>query len=345
MSRVILIGFGVGVVALGLAALLGGAGTDLARSGLAAWLVVMALPLGALPVLMLLELAGLDAMPGTAALRGLLAILPLAALLGAVGLGYEAFAPGQGFAALYGWSDVSGGFAARWFTPGWFGARTILYLVIWVSLAVVFMTPAARPWARRRMIAAWGLALHLVIGTLAAIDWTLSLDLGPNASVFGLLLMTLQCAFALTVALLVAAGGSTRPLRLMTLTAVATAAFLQFEQYLVVWSANLPREIVWYQHRLGGLGSVLFIAAPIILIVAGVVLVPTGLAARRWPLLAAAGLLALLEIADLLLLVTPAWRGTFSVSALDLLALIGVAGVLGAGALLISRRVPEARHG
>lgn len=344
-----LICFGVGIVALGLAVLLAGVtGSGLARSGLAAWLVVMALPLGALPVLMVLDLARFDAMPGTAALRLLLAILPLAAIVGAVGLAYEVFVPGHSFAAIYGWSDVTGGFAARWFTPGWFGIRAILYLVIWVVLAVVFMMPVVQPSATRRMIAAWGLALHLVIGTLAAIDWTLSLDLGPNASAFGLLLMALQAAFALTVALLITASGgqrSIRALRMMTLAAVAAAAFLQFEQYLVVWSANLPREIVWYQHRLGGLGSVLFMVAPVILIAAAAVLVPAGSAAWRWPVPAAAGLLALLEVADLLWIVTPAWRSAFSVSTLDLLALIGIFGVLVSSALLITRRTVEVRHG
>ena len=347
MSRVMLIGFGVGVIALASAVLLGGAaGSDLARSSLAAWLVVTALPLGALPVLMMLDLAGLGASPGTAALRGLLAILPLAAIVGALGLACEALAPGHSFGALYGWNDATGGFAVRWFTPGWFGARSILYLVIWVVLAVVFMMPTSRPSAGRRTMAAWGLALHLVIGTLAAIDWTLSLDLGPNASAFGLLLMTLQAAFALTVAFLMTAAGSraSRALRLMALAAIAAAAFMQFVQYLVVWSANLPREVVWYQHRLGGLGSWLFIAAPLVLIVAAVVLMTAGLATQRLPVLVATGLLAVLEIADLLWLVTPAWRGSFTVSLLDAVALVGLAGILGSGALLVSRRM-ELRHG
>lgn len=348
MSPAVLMSFGIGVVALTLAVLLGGAaGSDLARSSLAAWLVVTALPLGALPILMALELFGLGGMPGTATLRLLLAILPLTAIVGAFVLAYQAFGPGHSLAALYAWGAVAGGFATRWFTPGWFDLRTILYLVIWVALALVFMVPSTHPSARRRAIAAWGLALHLVVGTLAAIDWTLSLDLGPNASAFGLLLMTLQCAFALTVALLMTAAGrgSTRALRLMTLAAVTAAAFLQFVQYLVVWSANLPREIVWYQHRLGGLGSALVIVAPIVLISASAVLMQASFGARRWPILGATGLLVLIEIADLLWLVTPAWRGSFSVSATDILALIGLAGILGASALLLTRRTPEAQHG
>lgn len=350
--RAVLIGLGIGVLGLALAVALGGASSsDLLRSTLAAWLVIIAMPLGALPVVMALDLAGIGATPGTAPLRLLLAALPAAAVLGVLSVGLAAVSPSHlHLAALYGSSSSgSGDFAARWFAPAWLGARTIVYLVIWVALALVFLVPASQPSARRSKIAAWGLALHLVVGTLAAIDWTMSLDLGPKASAFGLLLISLQCAFALTLALLMTAVGSgRRSLRvpsLMTLVAVAAATFMQFEQYLVVWSANLPREIVWYQHRLAGLGATMFIAAPFILIVAAVVLMPVGLSSRRWPVVVATALLLLLEVADLLWLVTPAWRASFVVSVLDLSALVGLAGLIGAGALFVTHRTKEARHG
>jgi hypothetical protein len=138
---------------------------------------------------------------------------------------------------------------------------------------------------------------------------------------------------------------TSRGLSLATLVAVFAAAFMQFVQYLVVWSANLPREIVWYQHRLGGVGSALFVVGPLILIAAAAVLMPAGLTARRVPVLGATVLLAGLEVVDLLWLVTPAWRGSFSVSILDALALAGLAGVLGASAMVITSRTMAVRHG
>ena len=352
MNRPAAISLLTGALAVGLALALGHAAAPaLARSALAGWIVVAALPLGALPILMVLELAEGGTAPGTGALRLLVAGLPVVALLGALLLLAPVLAPGHvDLASLYGWSaHPPHGPAAAWFQPRWFAIRAVTYLVVWVALGLVFARPADLPSVGRRRLAAVGLGLHLVIGTLAALDWILSLDLGLNSPVFGLLVIALQCAFATTAALLVALAGDRalappRALVLILLSAVAAATTIEFIQYLVVWSANLPREITWYQSRFAGLGAGLFIAAPFVLAAAFAVMMPVALSARRGPVAAAAILLFGLELANLFWLVTPSWRGSFTLPPLDGLALVAVGGLALAGGLHARSR-GGMRHG
>ena len=137
--------------------------------------------------------------------------------------------------------------------------------------------------------------------------------------------------------------------RVATALAVLLAfwGFLAFTQYLVVWSANLPKEVVWYQHRAAGLGLPAECSAGILCALALTALLP------RWPsrragLLAwvAAALLAMHGL-EMLWLVTPAYRFAFEVTGADVLALTGAAGLGIGGALLFGDRFERGRgrHG
>jgi len=353
MIRVALASFILGALALAVGMGLGaGHATDLARAALSGWLVASAAPLGALPILMALDLAGRGAAPGTPALRLVLAALPPLALLGMVALATILVAPGAlDLGAVYGW-DAGGlhGVAAAWFQRRWFAIRGLVYLAIWIALAVTFVRPVAAPASVRLGLARLGLALHLVIGSLAALDWVMSLDLALKSAAFGLLLLTLQGALAAAVALaltLAGGGGAPRGLVAILLCATASAGFVQFTQYLVVWSANPPPEIPWYAHRLSGLGGVLSVAAPLVALLAVCALLPERWSARtRWPAGITAGLLIAVGVAELLWLVTPSWRGVFTVSALDGLALIGLGGIAFAIAgFVVAGLERSARHG
>ena len=235
----------VGVLA---ALVAGGASPNLPRAYLAAWLVLVSLPLGALPVLMGLEAAGLGAAGIVWALRLLLASLPLLALLVVPVL--------LDLGAIYPWPSANGsaampGLAHRWFVPGFFAIRAIAYLVVWTGLSLFFVRPSPIP---HRGLACLGLIVHLFVGTLAAYDWFMSLDAAFVSSAWGILVISAQCAFASTVAGLIALAAGTRAVLergivMALLVVVGVASFVQFTVYLVVWSANLPKEIVWYQTR------------------------------------------------------------------------------------------------
>ncbi len=315
---------------------------------LVGWLVLVSLPLGALPVLMALDLARDRDVALAAPLRLMLAGLPLLAVLGLPIL----LMPGL----FYGWVPGSPipepssykGFATHWFTPAFFAARGIAFLVIWLALGVVFVVPG-RSTPPRRAIAILGLLLHLVIGTLAAYDWFMSLDPSSVSSAYGVIIISAQAALAATVALMMAhPRGRVRYLETVVLLAlVAVATYVQFAQYLVVWSANLPKEIAWYQTRWRGVvGPIFVIGAPFLLVLAAAVLIPEPLARRRLPALLGLCAILVVAVADLICLASPGGTFTAGGVGLDVLGAIVVAGLAALCALAVDgfliRRV---RHG
>ena len=71
--------------------------------------------------------------------------------------------------------------------------------------------------------------------------------------------MISQCGAAVSAAVLLAAWNGrlrTAPSGLAALLLCLLAAwiFLEFTQFIITWSANLPKEVVWYQRRAAGIG-------------------------------------------------------------------------------------------
>ncbi|GJD47878.1 hypothetical protein OPKNFCMD_0590 [Methylobacterium crusticola] len=332
------ISLALGALALGACALAAARGSAVMPSYLAAWLVLIAFPAGALPLLMGLELAGFPAGPMAASLRRLLGLLPIAGLLLLPIL--------LNLGGLYAWDR---GAAARtplagiWFTPVFFGGRSLAYLGVWLWLGSTFRRPPAEPGSppaeARRRRAVLGMILYAVTGTLAAEDWMQSADPGLGSTAFGLLVMTIQTGIALSAAALIAARGSSgRPGRDQRTAAsfadpilvlLAIWGFVHFVQYLIVWSANLPEEARWYLARDGLIGRVGVWAGGSVIVLAALVLVPRRTAGRPAVLAGIALLILLLHGAEIFWLVTPGFRGAFRVTWADVLALVGVVGVAG----------------
>ncbi|ACA18194.1 conserved hypothetical protein [Methylobacterium sp. 4-46] len=330
------ISLAVGVACLAACGLAAAAGTAVMPSYLAAWLVLVSLPAGALPLLMGLELAGFAHEPMAASLRRLLALLPIAALLLVPIL--------LNLGALYGWGrglPPRTALAAIWFTPAFFTLRSLFYLAVWLWLAETFrrapLDLALEAAAARRRRAVIGMVLHAVLGTLAAEDWVHSVDPARASAAFGLLVMTIQAGLALSAAALIAARASSgRPLRDNRMAAAFTDpmlvllacwGFVHFVQYLVVWSANLPDEVRWYLDRGGTLARVGAVVALATGVLALLVLLPRRVVGRPAALVAIAALVLVLHGAEMFWLVTPGFRGAFRFTWPDMLALVGVVGV------------------
>lgn len=307
------------VAGLALWGLLAVLGAPVMPSYLAAWLFWLALPLGALPIVMALELLGVSAWPVTLVLRRMLLLLPVAAVLAVpLALRYDPLFRHPGAGAL----------PAAWMAPGAFLLRAAVMLVASVVLAVVFCRAPGRP---RPGVAALGLAVHLVVVTIAALDWVMALDPRIGSSSFGVLLLTSQAGCALAAALFVVAVSSDDelPAVLPPLLGVVLGAwvFMHAVQYLVVWSANLPEEIVWYQVRARGLGgpALWFGFAAAVLTFA--VMVPHGVVRRPWVMASVAAMLLLAHLIEMLWLVTPPFRGALVPAWADIPALLGLGGV------------------
>ena len=320
-----------------------------AAAYLCGWLVLVSLPLGALPMLMVLEAIGAGDTAVAAALRLLLASLPVLALL---------FVPVLLSGGAYAWQSCHAaacapfhyeGFGRTWFTHDLFALRSVIYLAVWFALSLYFLRPA-RPDPHRQALALFGLALHMVIGTLAAFDWFMSLDDGHVSTNYGILVIAAQCAFALTTALLLSLlaepGQPGRRALLILVTLIGVASFAQFIEYLVVWSANLPKEIVWYQQRAPG-GVVFAVVAPVVLGLAALALAAERASANR--LICGCALAAFLavEFVDLLLLGSPHGLSASGLLA-DGLALLTIGGLATACAFVFAgrsrRRPAQARQ-
>jgi hypothetical protein len=330
-----------GVAALAVGVILALFGTKIMPAYLAAVLFWLALPLGALPVLMGFELAG--PVPSAVALgpslRRLLMLLPAAAVLMIPVL--------LRLPALYPWlTHRPAGFAGMWYAPIAFDIRAVVYLLLWVALGLAFARP---PGLRlRRGLAAGGLVLHVVLVTLAATDWVMSVQPGLHSSSFGVLVMFAQINAAIAVAILLAvfdAEGRDLPdgVASLLLASLGLWMFLQFTQFLTVWSANLPDEIAWYSLRDAGMGR----AAEWFALAATVLpLLLLHRQARRAGVVAAmAALLLLTHLVEMLWLVTPSLRGRLVVTLADVVALLCTGCLALAWALAVRRGAPPDGQG
>lgn len=337
MRRPPVIALLVGAAALLLWLLLALAGVRTMPSYLAAWLLLLALPLGALPLVMGLDLARAGLSPLAAALRRMLLLLPPAAFL-ALPLLFR-------LSRVYPWRKAAQhGLAATWYAPGFYIIRTVLFLAVWVALGLLFRRPPSGE--GRRSVAVAGLVLHVVIGTLAATDWAMSVTPALGSSCFGLLLLAAWSGTALAAATLLLAGrgGEDSAAAAMLLLAAAAAwAFLHFTQFLVVWSADLPAEITWYQQRAAGLGTAAEWLGVIAFVATLALLAPSGTRRHAFVVGAVAALLLLTHAVEMFWLVTPSFRNGFTVSLADLLALLGLGG-LAVAALLATRTTGETTH-
>ncbi len=332
MRRPGLLAVAVGVAALVLAtalAVLGG--VRLLPSYLAAWLFCLGVPVGALAVLMALEIAGAALAPVADPLRSTVAALPALAVLALPIL----LRPSSLF-------DLHGAT-----TP--FVFRAVAFLLLWTVLSIIFMRRPARADGPRRAVAIMGLIVHAVIGTVAANDWALSLDPGLGSFSFGLLLMVSQAGAAVSVAVLLAAWNARawtapRGLAALFLCLLGAWMFLEFTQFLIVWSANLPKEVVWYQRRGAGIGLAAEWTAIGACAAALLILLPRRYEVLTTSLAFAAGAVLFAHVIETFWLVTPAFRDRLVVTAADVLVLCGLGGLL-IGASLVLGRGTEDRHG
>ena len=333
---------GLSALALGILAaagwmLLAGFGSGAMPSYLAAWLFWLGAPMGALPLVMAMEGLGGTDEPLLPVLRRMLLLLPVGALFAVPVL--------LGSASLFNRAGVQDPLPGWWTAPVFLSARAVMILMALSLFALAFSRAPSRP---RRGLVAFGLVLHLCLASVAAVDWVLALQPGLGSSAIGLLLIVAQMGLAAALAGFVlavrTASGARLPRGAGLLLAMLLAvwAFLHFLQFLVVWSANLPAEAAWYLARAPGLGGgVAWFAAAAILL--GCAVLPSSLGRVPVVLASLAATALLAHLAESLWLVTPAFRGAFSVTLADGLAVLGIGGLL--VGLLVLLLPGEPRHG
>ncbi len=314
--------------------------SELLTAYLFAWLFVAGIALGALANLMLHGLTGgpwgepLQAPLGAAA-----RLIPAVMLF---------FLPVlAGFSRIYPWA--AGAEHPHWWLNGpFFVARSIAYLIVWSLLALLWFRARRRALASSAAVPAlhgWsaaGLIVYFFTVSLASVDWIAALVPQWYSTGFGLVVVTGQMLGAMALGIAAAASSTSAPdeparqnfqdLGNLLLMYVMTWAYLAFTQYLIIWAANLPREIAWYLPRVQGgwAGLGIFLAVfhffvPLVILLSRA----AKRAPQRLKWLALGVLTA--HAADVFWLVAPSVRPQFSVSWADGVALLVLGGLGWAG--------------
>ena len=125
----------------------------------------------------------------------------------------------------------------------------------------------------------------------------------------------------------------------LLLALVMLWAYFAFSQYLIIWSGNLPEEIVYYLHRTHGILGVTIVAIALLHFAAPFLfLLSRDLKRDPRRLVLVALLILVMRMVDLVWLLAPAFKGRHWVW-LDAIALLGFGGLwLGLFAWQLSKR-------
>jgi hypothetical protein len=320
------------------------------RAYLSAYIFWIGIPVGALALLMLHHLVGGRwGFMIQRVLEAAIQTLPLMALL---------FIPLLfGLADLYPWAQTEVVAAdpllqqkAAYLNIPFFIARAVAYFAVWIVLGRLLVTWSLQQdrtadgalTLRLQRLSGPGLVLYGLTVTFAAIDWMMSLEPKWYSTIFGMIFMVSFGLAALALAILATRFlESQKPLAQvispdrwhdlgnLLLALVMFWAYLQFSQFLLIWSENLAEEIPWYLHRIGGgwewvaLALILFLfALPFILLLSRT----TKRSARMLSQVAAA--ILFMHWLDILWIVAPSfYPARFHLHWLDIVAPVGIGGL------------------
>ena len=220
---------------------------------------------------------------------------------------------------------------SAWLNIPFFLGRALLYWVIWLGLAYRLnrlsrqqaeqADPASA--GRMRRLSAVGMILFMLSTTFAAYDWMMSLEPEWFSSIYGLLFLAGQGVAALTLAIIglrILTRGQTlsddwrqsfNDLGNFLLGFVMIWAYFAYSQFLIIWSADLPEETIWYAHRIqGGWLSVAFLLIAVHFVLPFVLLLSRAFKRSvQWlPVLAL--LIFCARLIDLFWLIVPAFYPT-----------------------------------
>jgi hypothetical protein len=155
-----------------------------------------------------------------------------------------------------------------------FIARTVVYFAIWIGCAVLLTRWSAQQdrseaglteadTRRFRVVSAPGLVIYVVLMSLAAVDWLMSLDPHWYSTIYGFIMVAGQalCALSFSVAVLallsprepmnaVLRARHFHDLGKLMFAFVMLWAYFSFSQFLIIWAGNLPEEIPFYLERM-----------------------------------------------------------------------------------------------
>jgi hypothetical protein len=234
---------------------------------------------------------------------------------------------------LYPWTDaeslndpiIAG--KAGWLNVPFFALRVVLCIGLWSTAYRIFVGGSIRQDQdrdprfniRARRFAPLFMAIFGITITVAAFDWISSLEPKWYSDIFGVYIFAgtfLAGLAATTLALLYLKSRgrltAVRPDHMYKLGGFLFAftvfwSYIGFAQYLLMWYANMPEEVFWYQKRLHGAWGPLLIALAVFhFFVPFFILIPREAKKNSNFLLSTAALLLAAHWLDLYWMIFPA---------------------------------------
>jgi hypothetical protein len=195
---------------------------------------------------------------------------------------------------------------------------------------------------RMRLLSRGGLVAYVLTVTFATVDWGMSLEPEWVSTIYAAIYITGQGLMALALAVIVSTllrektvlpeivnADRFNDLGSLMLAFIILWAYMSFCQFLIMWSGNLPEEVVWYVHRTAGGWKVVVVflmlfhfAVPLFL------LLSRDLKRRPQMLALLAGWLIVAHLVQFLWLVQPAfYQHGFHIHWLDFVAPVAIGGL------------------
>ncbi len=174
---------------------------------------------------------------------------------------------------------------ANYLTENWFIGRAYIMFALWSIwiFAIYYQSTKQdkeRSVRQMNVIARWsapGLFLVVVVGSLAAFDWLMSLEPKWYSTIFGLYILSGGALTFMSFVTLICLGFRRAGILKNSITkehyhdlgkwlfaCTAFYTYIAFSQYLLIWYANLPEETIWYRHRMEGTWLPVSLAMPFI---------------------------------------------------------------------------------
>lgn len=231
-----------------------------------------------------------------------------------------------------------------------FTVRAAVYFGVWIALMFLLnmwsqaqdRTADNRYTKNMRVLSGPGMVALIFTVTFASIDWYMSLEPEWFSTIYGFIYVASWSlsALAFTIAAL-ATLSKDEPLKRIVaplhfhdlgkllLALVMLWAYFAFSQYLIIWSGNLPEEIVYYLERTHAAWGAVIISIGLLHFGAPFLfLLSRDLKRDPRRLVLVALLILLMRMVDLVWMIVPAFdRQNWIWIGLDALALIGFGGV------------------
>ena len=239
-------------------------------------------------------------------------------------------------------------FKAGYLNVPFFTLRAVVYFAVFITLAFLLnkwslaqdRTADNRYTKNMRMLSGPGMVLLIFTITFASIDWYMSLEPEWFSTIYGFIFLAAWslCALAFVIAVM-ANLSAEEPMRRIVaplhfhdlgkllLALVMLWAYFAFSQFLIIWSGNLPEEIVWYSHRIHGAWGLLIVTIGILHFAAPFLfLLSRDLKRNPRRLVLVAMLIIAMRSVDLLWMLAPAF-GHRRWVLVDVVALLGFGGL------------------